>query len=324
MKFITSFLLIASCLLHTVASAQDDCPALTIKDFPTTDLPPEGFQPAADMTSSNYYYGIGVPSNFDTARYYAFKELAAGNESPIDGAAVLLMLYANGFGVARDLELSLKLACGNIVGAPAEMEGREQHLNNMKTSTGEPFDICDGITSGYMMGFCASIMYDKKEQERNIAVAELLQNWPAKDTAAYNKLGIAAGEFFNKRVDGEVDASGTARAAMVLGEYDALEEGFAEKTAKADRCSFIPYSAADFAKADAELNTVYKKLMATNNFEYGTVKLDDIKLAQRSWITYRDAWVTFGKTRCPQLPAEAWKTMLTLERTEQLKEFIDE
>lgn len=274
-----------------------------------------------DITSSNYYYGIGVPVNFDTARYYAFIELADGNDGPLDGAAVLLMLYANGYGVQRDLELSLRLACGNVGGAPAEIEGRAQHLNSMKTGTGDPFDICDDITSGYMMGFCASIVYDKKEQERDMAVAEILQNWPAADTMAYNRLSVVAGNFFNARIDGEVDVSGTARAAIVLGEYDALEEGFAEKTAKADRCSIVPYSATDFNKADAELNTVYKKLMATKDFEYGTVQLATIKEAQRIWITYRDAWVAFGKIRCPQLPAEAWKTMLTLERIVQLKEF---
>jgi len=45
-------------------------------------------------------------------------------------------------------------------------------------------------------------------------------------------------------------------------------------------------------------------------------------LVERKWLPYRDAWVSFGKIRCPQLSEFALETILTEERISQLKEFL--
>jgi uncharacterized protein YecT (DUF1311 family) len=76
----------------------------------------------------------------------------------------------------------------------------------------------------------------------------------------------------------------------------------------------------DFEKADARLNSVYKKLLAELDAE-GQAKL---KAAQRAWIAFRDAEAAFqadldarGGSLAP-LIHEATAEDLTKKRTEQL------
>jgi hypothetical protein len=40
------------------------------------------------------------------------------------------------------------------------------------------------------------------------------------------------------------------------------------------------------------------------------------------WIPYRDGWVALGTKVRPDLPAEAWKTWLTIERTKMLSALL--
>src|SRR5471032_2984865 len=74
-------------------------------------------------------------------------------------SAVLMMLYANGFGVPRDVDLALHYAC-QLEAAKAEMEARVAHLaaaRGIDRPFAQPFDQCDDITSGYMEAVCAAI-----------------------------------------------------------------------------------------------------------------------------------------------------------------------
>jgi hypothetical protein len=64
--------------------------------------------------------------------------------------------------------------------------------------------------------------------------------------------------------------------------------------------------------------------MRKKDFDYGTVTQDNIREVQRIWLTYRDAWVAFGKIKCPQISEDSLKTLFTKERTSQLKGFIFE
>ena len=312
-------------MLFALNCCAQDCPSLSAADFPKQDLPPEHISRAVpkNMNSTSYYYGLGVPVDYRMARYLAFKELAGKDENPIGGAAVLLMIYANGYGVQRDIKLCLRLACGNVGGAPAEIEGRKQHLMNLPAKGDAHFDICDDITSGYMMGFCESIATDRNEYRRKGAAKKMQEGWPAKDVAAYSKLRKAATSFFETSSGNEVDMSGTARAAIALDASDSLEAHFLDLVKMANQCSFHNYSQQDFVQADAQLNKTYKKVMGLDKEQAmtGTVTKEGIKQTQRTWIAYRDAWIAFGRVRCPQLSSAALSTLLTLEREAQLTDF---
>ena len=70
------------------------------------------------------YYGIGMPADPVKARQCALIEEDAGKASPYDagrfgGTAMLMTIYANGVGAARDLDLATALAC-RVDGAAAE------------------------------------------------------------------------------------------------------------------------------------------------------------------------------------------------------------
>ncbi|MDB4989779.1 MAG: hypothetical protein JWN04_4957 [Myxococcaceae bacterium] len=69
------------------------------------------------------------------------------------GDAILMMLYANGRGVSRNLELAIKLAC-NGDGAEDEINERVQALETLASGPRkEPFDFCDDAESGLTMGW---------------------------------------------------------------------------------------------------------------------------------------------------------------------------
>jgi hypothetical protein len=42
-------------------------------------------------------------------------------------------------------------------------------------------------------------------------------------------------------------------------------------------------------------------------------------LAQRAWLSYREAWVRFGRRRYPSVAGASWRTWLTRERIEMLQ-----
>ena len=310
-----------------------ECEKMKISDFPKKDLPADvdlehiKRTDIKDDESNKYYYGIGVPVDYVKARRLAFMEMAAlgGQEDPIEGSSILMMLYANGFGVERNLDISIRLACANVGGSGAEVEGRLQHLRDMKSgaSTGV-FDVCDDATSGYLSNFCASIHSEIADIARNSSIDSIIRKWPEPRRAAYERLRRAASSFFYERVFSEVDQSGTARVAMQDEESASLEDGFKEDILHVDSCGFSSFSAREFMEADQKLNRIYSKIMADKQFHHGTVTQAGIRSAQRKWIAYRDAWVVFGAVVCPQVTGVSLKTMIREERIGELEDFVEE
>jgi len=326
-------LFILAVLAMPLASQSQECEKMRIADFPKKDLPADvdlGHVKRTDIKEEEaykYYYGIGVPVDYVKARRLAFMEMAAlgGQEDPLEGSSILMMLYANGYGVDRNLDISIRLACANVGGAGAEVEGRLIHLKDIKSGNSkEPFDICDDATSGYMAGFCESVHSELADIARKTMMDSVINKWSKRDQAAYEKLRGAAGNFFYQRVSSEIDESGTARVAIVEQESGSLEDGFKAEILNADKCDFIKYSAQDFIDADKELNLLYSKIMNGQLPVWGTVTKEGIRSTQRAWIRYRDAWVAFGAVRCPEMTDISWKTFITKERVSQLQELADE
>jgi uncharacterized protein YecT (DUF1311 family) len=302
-----------------------------ISDFPQKDLPSiTDRQQLKDKESYKYYYGINVPVDYVKARHIAFIEMEkdSGNISdPLGGASILIMLYANGFGVKRDINLCIRLACANVGSAPAEVDYRIQHLKDMQTGKSKGiFDICDDITSGYMSGFCSSLQWEKEAIILKASINTIIKKWPQKDQHAYIKLRKAAFDFFNQRTGSEVDMSGTARVQIENEESDSLEESFLTSIILSDKCSFPDYTTASFTISDKKLNTVYLKIMngvlAEDSSMSGVSKYG-IKLTQRQWILYRNAWVTFEAIHCPGTSKEAIETYFTKQRIAQLQDLAD-
>ena len=309
-------------------AAEQNHGSVKIYDFPQGDLPDKKEKEeykSASVASYKFYYGIGRPIDYRKARYAAFVEFEQGNPI-LGGASVLMMLYANGFGVERDLDLSIKLARLEVWGAPAAIEGRIAHLEDLKTkSEVTPFDLCDDITSGFMMGVCKSILAEKSEAARKKDLRSLIESWSLEHQKAFITLMEYVDGFNGARSKKEIEISGSARAVNTITEEEYLSK-FLLASFRAFEEGFFPqYTRADFIEADKALNQIYSELRLrslTDEFSFGErpgfIQFEDVREVQRLWIKYRDAWVQFGSVKYPQVSPDSWKTWLTNERIKQL------
>ncbi|WP_162249942.1 lysozyme inhibitor LprI family protein [Massilia sp. Root351] len=291
---------------------------------PARELPPPGsLHGLRGCGAENLYYDTRArpgasPADWDKVRHCAYAE---------SDASVLMMLYANGYGVSRNDGLAVRYAC-SLAAAPAEMDGRVAHLNErMQHHEAQPFDQCDDITSGFMGSHCAAIEERLGSKERSGKLAALMKSWQPGQQAAAARLQQALEQFAARRADQETDMSGTLRGALAI-EARAVEmDLFAHDVRDAERGKLPRYSEQQYQQLDKKLNQVYQRLMQHPQQEgapalgHGTVTKEGVTLTQRAWLAYRDAWVALGAARYPGVAPHAWKALLTQRRIEQLEEF---
>lgn len=278
------------------------------------------------------YYGIGMPADPVRARQCALLNVdttGAGSAPLFAGIDLLMTVYANGVGAGRDLDLATALAC-RIQGAPAEMGGRIEHLQALKDSPdpGTGFHFCDDITSGLAMGYCAGHAARLDADDRNRRLQRLARWWDQADRAAFEPLRAAAFAFAEASASNEVDMSGTARAALSIQHEQQMLDAFVALLATLESDSLPTAGADEYAAADARLNEVYRQLMTPrppadgasgdpDRIGYGTVTRADVRVAQRAWLAYRDAWIAFAAERYWRME-DSVATWLTRRRADDL------
>lgn len=298
-------------------------------------IPPQDIgRGAKDCDAQALYYGEdgkGRGSDDMAARHCAYRSRDAGDGEVFDGSGVLMMLYANGQGVARNLPLARRFAC-EYGGAPAEVSGRLEHLDAIANGTdNDPLDICDDITSGLMMGFCAGRDAGFAKGGRDERWTALQTGWTQPQRAAWAALRKAADAYFGNASGDEVDMSGTARGAFATDAYESLDSALLADVERFEKGARPAEKAADFAAADKALNAAYRSTRAALQAgegdggygEFGTIHADGVRETQRSWLPYRDAWVAFAAARYPDTPADAWRAWLTRVRTKALIEIVN-
>ena len=243
-------------------------------------------------------------------------------------ATVLMMLYANGYGVSRDHDVALKYAC-SLPAAPAEMDGRVAHLNERaRHHEAKPFDQCDDITSGFMGGQCAAIQDRLDSKVRTVRLTALMKSWQPAQQAAALQLQQALEQFAARRADQETDQSGTLRGAMSIEANGVELDLFARDVQDAEKGKLPRYTEPQFQQLDRKLNQVYQSVMQQPQKEgarglgYSTVTKEGVRTTQRAWLAYRDAWVALGAARYPSVAPAAWKALLTQRRIDQLQGLI--
>lgn len=279
----------------------------------TADIPADlELESLKNCNATYLYYGIHQPADYTRARQCAFVKKDYG---------VLTMIYANGKGVSRNWELAIKFAC-QAGFAPDEIEGRVQHLLDMRAKADEKqqFDFCDDITSGYMMGVCAETKSLIDQAQRNKKLSSLVTNWTDNEKQALEKLQQSAQNFFSVHSDNEVDLSGTARAALSIEEQESLQNDFLSSLEEFSNGHFPHYSEAQAAQYDQELNKIYQQIEKNTEFSMGSITRQGIKKTQLAWLKYRDTWVNFGKIKYPQINPQDWQTWLTQQRITMLQE----
>lgn len=282
------------------------------------------------------YYGIGMPADPVRARQCALHNVdtaGADSASLFAGNDLLMTIYANGVGAGRDLDLATALAC-RMQGARAEVHGRVRHLQALKDlpDPGTGFHYCDDITSGLAMGYCAGHTARLDADARDRHLERLGRWWDDADRAAFEPLREAATGFARTSADNEVDMSGTARAALSIQHHQRLLDGFVALLATLETESLPSAAADEYAAADARLNEVYRQLMTPrppadgasgdpDRIGYGTVTRADVRVAQRAWLVYRDAWVAFAAQRYWQME-DSVATWLTRRRADDLATYL--
>ncbi|HAU2362198.1 TPA: DUF1311 domain-containing protein, partial [Legionella pneumophila] len=262
------------------------------------------------------YYGFNAAPDYDKAFQCALMNKDYN---------VLVMAYANGRGVTFNPDLAMHFACMMEDAAPAEMDSRIAHLaqikeGNKKTS----FDICDDITSGYMMGWCSSIDQRLEDVKRNKKINDLVSQWTAQEQLLYQQVRKTAEVYIRDHSMNEIDLSGTARSAFAINAQLNLNQRLFELLQKVNRCETPLMTIKQYEEMDKQLNNIYKKLMAdTSSFQYTTVTKEGIKKTEIAWIQYRDAWIQLARVKCPKISVESWQVLLIQDRIKLLNEILE-
>lgn len=273
--------------------------------------------------SESLYYGEHGAPDYVRARQCAMAETQNGQadaDKVFGGYAILMMVYANGLGAPRNLDLATHFAC-NLDGAPAEMDGRVLHLARMKTAkSSKRLDFCDDITSGRAQGECASRDATKVDVKRRAGLDALEARIAPGARTAYAALRKAAYAYADIHSRNEVDLTGTARGALVTEEEEATRAAFVKQIRQVLDGKVAAAGSAQAHAADAGLNATWRKLKAHGDplQKYGTVVLPDVLKTQRTWLTYRDAFIAFALAQAPGASTEGLFVALTRDRADTL------
>jgi uncharacterized protein YecT (DUF1311 family) len=239
--------------------------------------------------------------------------------------AVLMMLYANGYGVPRDAGRAIHHAC-RLDTAKAEMEARVSYLaSSAAAQDSHPFDLCDHITSGRMGGVCAGIAEMRNERVRNARLERFAAALPAAARLPFARLRKAADAFALKSAD-EVDMTGTGAAGFVTQGVARRKNEFLETLLHAAQGKLAPASGEQLAQLDRQLNAAYRALLATPSGQEGhperigssTVTREDVRTTERAWLAYRDAWAAYMAARGASDDLTPVLAQLTRQRIAQL------
>jgi hypothetical protein len=278
-------------------------------------------KPGKRCDATRLYYLKHDQSNTSSAEWGQVRSCA---ETSGDDA-VLMMLYANGYGVARDTDRAIYHAC-RLDTAKAEMEARVAHLSSSAAADGQPFDLCDHITSGRMGGVCAAIGEERDDRVRAARLDQFAAAMAPRARQPFARLRKAADAFAQKSAD-EVDMSGSGAAGFTFRHTGRRDEEFMETLLKAASGRLPRAGAGQLAELERQLDVQYRKVLVTpsdngnhpERLRQSTVAREDVRSTGRVWLAYRDAWEAFAAAA--RLPTDviSIKAMLTRQRIAQLK-----
>jgi uncharacterized protein YecT (DUF1311 family) len=242
-----------------------------------------------------------------------------------NAAAVLMMLYANGEGVAPNLNLATRYAC-SIDSPAAEMKGRLAHLRRKAAGSAGSFDLCDDVTSGERLGMCSGMRERQREKQRSAQIAATTRHWSEKEQLGFEIASKALRYFAQSRFDHETDLSGEAKRTLQVDAMAAELDQFVNDLADFESGRIPRFSEAEYQSLDNKLQQTYRQFMAAIPAAasyLGTIRKTGVEKTQRAWLAYRDAMELFGALKYPGADSAGWKALVTSRRLKQLAELDD-
>lgn len=238
--------------------------------------------------------------------------------------SVLMMLYANGYGVPRNPDLAIRYACGLENVALAEMESRVEHL--AEGAGDKPFDFCDDITSGLSGATCADIQESRQRRLREAELDRYAATLAPAARPAFAALRTAAEKFARTSEDKESDMQGTAAVGLATGLGGKRRAEFLGDVRSLQAGTFARGDGERLRELDSELNRVYRAVLGKPSAQEGeperignlTITREDVRATERTWVAYRNAWLAFLKAGAIRADANAVNAMLTSRRIGQL------
>ncbi len=209
---------------------------------------------------------------------------------------------------------------------PAELKSAvEETYNNWKNGVVKEFNICNHITSGAGMSFCASRADDRDEKARKAKLKAIGQKLDISTRKLLEVAYAAAVKFIEAKTSNEEGHGGSGMGAWIVDSQIEQKNEYLALVEKV-RAGFRPEPKSDFETADQKLNETYKKVMADlkkrTDSRYYLPQYDDVRNVQKLWIPYRDASVKLFMTMNPSVAEDDWKSWLTEVREQQLENIL--
>lgn len=324
-SLLLSFLLIFSGLARAASpsgdypEAQATCKALEERNFPSADLPSEGqAQALFSCQPADLYYGIRSKADYVKARHCAY--ISLGRDP--DSADVLMMVYANGEGLARNVEMARKFVCESDA-EPALVVRRLADIDRMLAGRpGAPtrIDMCD---YGRIDETCKVISATRQYQLFDQRLTQLQSAWSNAERVSFRELRKKAREFAYLRSDRELDQSVSVANVFAQEEVAVQNDDFLNSVRDFENGKLPAYSGEQLAQLDREMAELIERLQQTGKSRPGRFNVSGMPATQEKWLVYRDAWVQFGGVKYPSVGAHSWKGYLTQKRIVMLKRLLE-
>lgn len=273
------------------------------------------FAKGTDPARAQHVYDLVINSEGFPSKVPEFDQVRL---EPTD-AMVLAMIYGNGEGVKRNLPLARQFVC-KANQPPASPTVIEQlALFNHIVATQGRFDFCKDSGGDFGRGanyVCLGLELEKvrrtvHQQESAITAASapelkrsfaaLQRAWHALDEAKAHKDEIECGG--GTGCGGMMEEADIGSMKPWLASLAAVRAGTAQAAGT---------DAATLAQLDTKLNIAYQQLLTNDGFG-GDQSVPTAREAERVWIKYREAWVTYGTQRWPETSADQWRAWQTAE-----------
>jgi hypothetical protein len=319
------FLLPAVCSAFSQTTISDPgakqmCAAVKDVELPAAERPTPAEEKAlAKCVSADLYFGFGQPADPVKARKCAYAEIDRNDKAAIGGRAILMMIYANGKGAARNFDVATKLAC-SLGGGPGDDAGRVYQLDRLKKQnwTGNNFSVCDHSSARELYEQCAILSERFDKIERDQKFNELVAGWKPAEKKAFQTFMEEANRFYEVQAKNGVNLEGT----FEIQEEIFFKNNLLTSLQAFERGELPKYTAEEFQKAEAEEQAAYLRTQNGFDTKWGTITRESVQKSQDEWLRYRNAWIAFARQKYPGVSEQSWKAWLDIDRTGMFSRFL--